>query len=112
MGKIVVKELMNLSTFYYFAAKRAGMDLKTFWEGIRLSAGNSFSFETAAPDIFRSGYHPWFTMALQCKDLQLGYDMSRKYKVIWSHYHLLPSANINLFSSSVKKFLWSVLKLN
>ena len=57
------------------------MDLNTFWKGIRLSAGTSFSFETAAPDIFSGCYHPWFTMALQCKDLQLGYEMSRKYKV-------------------------------
>ena len=57
------------------------MDLNTFWKGIRLSAGTSFSFETAAPDVFSGGYHPWFTMALQCKDLQLGYEMSRKYKV-------------------------------
>ncbi|KAK8723834.1 hypothetical protein OTU49_011568 [Cherax quadricarinatus] len=62
-------------------AKRANLDLKTFWEGIRLSAGNSFVWETGPPLIFQGSYHPGFTMALQNKDLQLGYDMARKYKV-------------------------------
>ncbi|XP_042868878.1 2-(hydroxymethyl)glutarate dehydrogenase-like isoform X2 [Penaeus japonicus] len=62
--------------------KRANIDLKTFWDGIRLSVGNSFVWETASPVIFNGGdYDPGFSLSLQNKDLQLGYDMARKYKV-------------------------------
>ncbi|KAG0716725.1 3-hydroxyisobutyrate dehydrogenase, mitochondrial [Chionoecetes opilio] len=62
-------------------AKRANLDLRTFWEAIRVSAGNSFVWETGGPVIFKGSYDPGFTMALQNKDLQLGYDMARKYEV-------------------------------
>lgn len=46
-----------------------------------MSAGNSFVWETGAPLIFNGQYDPGFTMALQNKDLQLGYDMARKFEV-------------------------------
>ncbi|XP_047479746.1 L-threonate dehydrogenase-like [Penaeus chinensis] len=62
-------------------AKRSGLNLKTFWDAIRVSAGNSFVWETGAPLIFNGCYDPGFTMALQNKDLQLGYDMARKFEV-------------------------------
>ncbi|KAK7069189.1 hypothetical protein SK128_023779 [Halocaridina rubra] len=62
-------------------AKKADIDLKTFWDAIRMSAGDSFAWETGAPLIFNGTYDPGFTMALLCKDLQLGYDMARKYEV-------------------------------
>lgn len=62
-------------------AKRSGLNLKTFWDAIRVSAGNSFVWETGAPLIFNGQYDPGFTMALQNKDLQLGYDMARKFEV-------------------------------
>lgn len=62
-------------------AKKANIDLKTFWDAIRLSAGNSYAWETGAPLLFNGTYDPGFTMALLCKDLQLGYDMARKYEV-------------------------------
>ncbi|XP_042223802.1 2-hydroxy-3-oxopropionate reductase-like [Homarus americanus] len=61
--------------------KRAQLDLKTLWQAIRVSAGNSFVWETGAPLVFTGSYDPGFTMALQNKDLQLGYDMARKYEV-------------------------------
>ncbi|XP_045618258.1 2-hydroxy-3-oxopropionate reductase [Procambarus clarkii] len=61
-------------------AKRANLDLKVFWEAIRLSAGNSFVWETGAPVVFTGSYDPGFSLALQNKDLQLGYDMARKYE--------------------------------
>lgn len=39
-------------------------------------------WETAAPEVFKGGdYDPGFTLDLQNKDLQLGYDMARKFKV-------------------------------
>lgn len=62
-------------------AKRSKLDLRTFWDAIRVSAGNSFVWETAGPLVFKGSYDPGFTMVLQNKDLQLGYDMARKYEV-------------------------------
>ncbi|XP_064122548.1 2-(hydroxymethyl)glutarate dehydrogenase-like [Macrobrachium nipponense] len=69
--------------------KRANIDLRTFWEGIRLSVGNSYVWETAAPVIFNGGsYDPGFSLSLQNKDLQLGYDMARKFKVPMEMHHM------------------------
>ena len=63
-----------------FAAKKSGMDLTTFWHAIRASAGNSFLWETAGPNIFRGEYHESFALDLQCKDIQLCYEMARQAK--------------------------------
>ena len=64
-------------------AKRAGPDMKTFWDCIRASAGNSFVWETGGPMVMQGTYDPSFTIDLQSKDNQLGYDMAKKYKVIF-----------------------------
>lgn len=69
-------------------AKKAGVDLKTFWNAIRVSAGGSFVWETGAPVVFNGTYDPGFTMALLCKDLQLGYNMARKFEVPMEMNHL------------------------
>ena len=79
-------------------AKRSGLDLKTFWHSIRASAGNSFLWETAGPNIFRGDYHDSFALDLQCKDIQLFYEMSRNAQVLiitlpscvpsFYHFHL------------------------
>ena len=67
---------------YYPAilAKRANLDLKTFWDCIRASAGNSFVWETGGPMVFQGTYDPSFTIELQNKDNQLGYQIAKKYK--------------------------------
>jgi len=62
-------------------AKRAGLDMKTFWDCIRASAGNSFVWETGGPMVMQGTYDPSFTIDLQSKDNQLGYEMAKKYKV-------------------------------
>jgi len=62
-------------------AQRSGMDLDLFWHSIRASAGNSFLWETAGPNIFRGEYHDSFNMDLMCKDMQLGFEMARGAKV-------------------------------
>jgi len=62
-------------------AKRAGLDLKVFWDCIRASAGNSFVWETGGPMVMQGTYDPSFTIELQSKDNQLGYEMARKYGV-------------------------------
>ena len=71
-------------------AKRAGLDMKTFWDCIRASAGNSFVWETGGPMVMQGTYDPSFTIDLQSKDNQLGYDMAKKYKVISYLYIVKP----------------------
>merc|ERR1711962_832177 len=62
-------------------AKRSGLDLVEFWHSIRMSAGNSFLWETAGPNIFRGEYHDSFPIDLMNKDTLLGYQMARKAEV-------------------------------
>ena len=54
-------------------AKRAGLDLENFFDAIRVSAGNSFAWETVVPHIFNQKYEAGFTMDLACKDMNLSY---------------------------------------
>ena len=54
-------------------AKRAGLDLENFFDAIRVSAGNSFAWETVVPHIFNRKYEAGFTMDLACKDMNLSY---------------------------------------
>lgn len=62
-------------------AKRSGLDLVEFWHSIRMSAGNSFLWETAGPNIFRGEYHDSFPIDLMNKDTLLGYQMAKKAEV-------------------------------
>lgn len=62
-------------------AKRSGLDLVEFWHSIRMSAGNSFLWETCGPNVFRGEYHDSFPIDLMCKDNQLGYEMARNAEV-------------------------------
>jgi len=64
-----------------FIAKRSGIDVVDFWHAIRMSAGNSFLWETCGPNVFRGEYHDSFPIDLMCKDTQLGYEMARTAKV-------------------------------
>ncbi len=52
-------------------AKRAGLDLHTVYEGIRISSGNSFVHETESQVILNGSYNINFTMDLVIKDLSL-----------------------------------------
>ena len=61
--------------------KRGGLDLRSLFEAIRFSAGNSYVWETEGPLVFNGTYNPDFTLELHCKDLNLGYDLARKFKV-------------------------------
>merc|ERR1719402_1662082 len=62
-------------------AKRSGIDVVDFWHSIRMSAGNSFLWETCGPNVFRGEYHDSFPIDLMCKDNQLGYEMARNANV-------------------------------
>ena len=59
-------------------AKKHDIDLVKFFHGIRASAGNSFVFETEAPLIFNGSFDPGFTLALHCKDLDLGHQLAKE----------------------------------
>ena len=62
-------------------AKRAGLNLESFFDAIRVSAGNSFAWETVVPHIFNQKYEAGFTMDLACKDMNLSYLLGRDLKV-------------------------------
>ena len=72
--------------------------MKTFWDCIRASAGNSFVWETGGPMVMQGTYDPSFTIDLQSKDNQLGYDMAKKYKVI-SYLYIAKPPNYNNFNT-------------
>ncbi len=52
-------------------AKKAGIDLGTVFEGIRISSGNSFVHETESQVILNGSYNINFTMDLVVKDMGL-----------------------------------------
>ena len=52
-------------------AKKAGMDLTTTYEAIRISSGNSFVHETESQVILNGSYNINFTMDLVLKDMGL-----------------------------------------
>ena len=62
-------------------AKRAGLDLENFFDAIRVSAGNSFAWETVVPHIFNQKYEAGFTMDLACKDMHLSYLLGQNLEV-------------------------------
>ena len=62
-------------------AKKSGLDMKTFWDAVRSSSGNSFVWETGGPMVMQGTYDPSFDIALHCKDNQLCFDIARKNKV-------------------------------
>ena len=61
--------------------KKYGLDLKTAFEGIRISSGNSFVHETESKVILSGSYNVNFTMDLVCKDLGLFNQLITKYKI-------------------------------
>jgi len=65
----------------FMIAKKSGLDLRAFWDCIRASAGNSFVWETGGPMLMQGTYDPSFSIALQSKDNQLGYQIAKKHRV-------------------------------
>jgi len=59
-------------------AKKTGMDLKTTYEAIKISSGNSFVHETESQVILNGSYNISFTMDLVLKDMGLFNDLSIK----------------------------------
>jgi len=61
--------------------KKYGLDLKTAFEGIRISSGNSFVHETESQLILNGSYDVGFTMDLVCKDVGLFNKLTKKFKI-------------------------------
>ena len=61
--------------------KKYGIDLKTAFEGIKISSGNSFVHETESKVILNGSYDVGFTMDLVCKDAGLFDKLTKKYQI-------------------------------
>ena len=61
--------------------KKYGIDLKTAYEGIKISSGNSFVHETETQVILNGSYDVGFTMDLACKDVGLFEKLANKFKI-------------------------------
>jgi 3-hydroxyisobutyrate dehydrogenase len=62
-------------------AKRGGLDLKTAWDVIKASSGNSFVHQTEGQVILNGSYNINFTMDLARKDLYFAHQMGREFGV-------------------------------
>jgi len=81
-------------------AKKSGMDLKTAYEAIKISSGNSFVHETESQVILNGSYNISFTMDLVVKDMGLFDSLSKKH-----HIPLEVSPVIfNIFKEGQKKY--------
>jgi len=86
---LIPKVLSNMLTCVYNLAmgevfmigKRSGVDMRTMFDCIRASSGNSFVWETGGPMLMQGTYDPSFSIALQCKDNRLGYQIATKHRV-------------------------------
>ena len=61
--------------------KKYGIDLKTAFEGIKISSGNSFVHETESQVILNGSYDVGFTMDLVCKDVGLFDQLTKKFQI-------------------------------
>ena len=61
--------------------KKYGIDLKTAYEGIKISSGNSFVHETESQVILNGSYDVGFTMDLVCKDVGLFEKLTKKFQI-------------------------------
>ena len=81
-------------------AKKTNMDLKTAYEAIKISSGNSFVHETESQVILNGSYNINFTMDLVVKDMSLFDKLSKKSGV---PLEILPIA-LNIFQEAQKKY--------
>ncbi len=65
----------------FMVAKKAGVDLGTAYEAIRISSGNSFVHETEGQLILNGSYNINFTMDHEVKDLSLFDELGQKHNV-------------------------------
>ena len=84
-----IKAITNMLAFIHLVAdgealmlaKKGGIDLKTAWEVIQASSGNSFVHETEGQLVLNGSYQIDFSFDLALKDLGFIDQMSREYDV-------------------------------
>lgn len=85
----VIKVITNMLAFVHLVAvgealmlaKKGGIDLRTAFEAIKNSSGNSFVHETESQVILNGSYDIGFTMDLALKDLGFAMEYGRKFGV-------------------------------
>ena len=92
--------------------KKYGLDLKTAYNGIKISSGNSFVHETESQVILNGSYDVGFTMDLVCKDVGLFDKLTKKFKIPAQISNLM----LRIFISGQRKlgkrsFSTSIVKL-
>jgi len=92
--------------------KKYGLDLKTAYNGIKISSGNSFVHETESQVILNGSYDVGFTMDLVCKDVGLFDKLAKKFKIPAQISNLM----LRIFISGQRKlgkrsFSTSIVKL-
>ena len=102
--KVVTNYLASIHLFSLGEAlmvcKKYGLGLKTAYQGIRISSGNSFVHETESKVILSGSYDVKFTMDLVCKDLSLFNQLTKKYKIPSKISPLL----LKIFNEGRKKY--------
>ena len=81
-------------------AKKSGMDLKTTYEAIKISSGNSFVHETESQVILNGSYNINFTMDLVVKDIGFFENLSKKYNIPLE----VSPVVFNIFKEGQKKY--------
>ena len=103
LGKAaVIKVITNMLAFIHIAATaeaymlaaRADIDLRTAWEVIRASSGNSFIHETESTTILSGSYDIGFSLDLSCKDLGFATQLGRELDVPLDIAGLVEQLNI------------------
>ena len=61
--------------------KKYGVNLRTVYEGIKISSGNSFVHETESQVILNGSYNVDFTMDLVCKDIGFFDKLTKKFDI-------------------------------
>ena len=72
--------LLSISEVFMIS-KKYGLDLKSVYEAIRISSGNSFVNTTEGKVILSGSYNAQFTMDLICKDLRLVKKLQNKFNI-------------------------------
>ncbi len=72
--------LLSISEVFMIS-KKYGLDLRSVYEAIRISSGNSFVHTTEAKVILSGSYNAQFTMDLICKDLGLVRKLQKKHRI-------------------------------
>jgi len=79
--------------------KKYGIDLKTAYNGIKISSGNSFVHETESQVILNGSYDVGFTMDLACKDVGLFDKLTKKFNISAKISNLM----LRIFNKGKKK---------